>query len=329
MEHLNSQDIGSVILFGNQKGGVGKTTNAINLAAALGQLGKRVLLIDTDPEASSTVGLGYEPERQAGLYEVCLGQYPLSSVILTERLPKNVHLVGSRSDCNHLPRMLNLGTDEEVYSLLRPHLHEARQLYDLVIVDSPPGPGSILAISGIANADYMVLSAKPDSFSFKSMQRAISNTIRPIRDNANPYLEVVGILICDVPTRSLSWYKDIWLPLAAQPDGGAAYLPFNRKIRRHALVIESQRNGHSVYEQPNRHWERYRGIIGDFSAVAEEILIRLGDLDGFYDGKMIDWSKIPETWERDVQRHIESQEADALKRDQEQTAQVEDVVDAA
>lgn len=276
-----------VIVMGNQKGGVGKTTNSINVAAALGSRGFRVLLIDADAEANTTQGLGVRPDQHAGIYEVCLGHYPIERVAITEGMPDNVHLVPSRTDVTHLHRKMDLSTDSQIFELLRPHTDRARELYDIVLIDSPPGAGTYQAVAALAVADFMVFSVKDDSYSFDAMLKAMREMIVPIKEGVNPSLEILGVLVSDVLLQSHDWIRDLYAPMFQQ---NAHHFLFQRRIRKHGFIKKCQRLGCTVFQHPEREWVKNRGIVEDYAAVADEIIERMTRYDDYVDMKMVNES---------------------------------------
>ena len=307
-----------VIVMGNQKGGVGKTTNSINVAAALGSLGYRVLLIDADAEANSTQGLGVSADKHAGIYEVCLGHFPIERVALTEGMPENVHLVPSRTDVTHLHRKMDLSTDEAIFNLLRPHTDRARQLYDVVLIDSPPGAGTYQAVAALAVADFMIFSVKDDSYSFDAMLKAMREMIMPIKEGANPDLEILGVLVSDVLLQSHDWIRDLYAPMFKQ---NAHHFMFQRRIRKHGFIKKCQRLGCTVFQHPQRGWEKNRGIVEDYQAVAGEIVRRMTDYDDYVDMKMVDESP---AFKKTLEKHlaeIEKGESAAEAAEGEETPQ--------
>ncbi|MEM8875306.1 MAG: ParA family protein [Planctomycetota bacterium] len=291
------------IMFGNQKGGVGKSTNTVNIASALGHLGYRVLVIDTDGEASATRSLGVTPEEFAGFYEICLGINTAAQTVVSEGLPPNVDLIPSRNDVNVVPERIDTRDRSVTYGLLRETLAWARDNYDLVLIDTPPTAGAFQAISAYANATHLVLSVKGDSYSYEAMHKAVSQMVLPIREQANPSLTILGILVCDVSIQSQDWFRDIWIPMAAYGD---EKLMFTRRIRRHALVTAGQREGRTVFQMANRHWVKNRGIIADFTAVAKEIIVRLSQPEAFAEGRLEGGPPLPDGWQKQLDRYIDA-----------------------
>lgn len=199
--------LGAVIAVGNQKGGVGKSTNTVHLAAALGELGYRVLIIDLDPTAGSTKLLGVDTHSFAGAYELLLGEEKLQELIITDYLPEGVHLVPSRQQLSSLESELNRSRRfVDKTAVLDGPLKDARKLYDVVFLDTPPSPGDVGTVASYASADWFLISVFPQPLAIGGLSDAI-NDIADVRRTRNRNLEVLGVVICAVKRASKLWVE--------------------------------------------------------------------------------------------------------------------------
>jgi len=180
-----------VIAVVNQKGGVGKTTTAVNLGAALARLGQRVLLIDLDPQANATSGLGVDHRRLVkGIYEVLVTPTAMSDVVVatsTERLhlaPATVALAGASVELVPL--------DRREY-LLRDNLRELLDRYDYVLIDAPPTLG-LLTINSLVAADEVLIPVQSEYYSLEGLGQ-LMETIDLVKQNLHPDLKLLGVVL--------------------------------------------------------------------------------------------------------------------------------------
>ena len=181
------------VAIANQKGGVGKTTTAINLSAALASKGKRILLIDLDPQANATSGIGHEPDGEASMYLPLLGECHISEKIIESRLP-NLSIIPSGMDLAGVEIELARMTDH--LTRFRSLLADSRQHdnFDFCILDTPPSLG-VLMTSALAAADEILIPLQCEWFGLEGLAK-IAQVIEQIRDSgANPDLKLEGILM--------------------------------------------------------------------------------------------------------------------------------------
>ena len=183
--------MGQVIAVVNQKGGVGKTTTAVNLGAALSLLGKNVLLIDLDPQANATSALGVDHRSlEKGIYEVIVGQTPVRDVI-TATNHQNYHLI---------PATVSLaGANVELVNIdnrefkLSAGLSDVRNSYDYVLIDCPPSLG-LLTINGLTASDQVLIPVQAEYFALEGLGQLLS-TVSLVQQNLKPELGIMGAVI--------------------------------------------------------------------------------------------------------------------------------------
>lgn len=193
----NSADMAKVFCVTNQKGGVGKTTTAINLSAALAVLGKRVLLVDLDPQGNATMGSGIDKNTlQANLYQVLLGEVTIAQALCRSEsggydvLPANRELSGAEIDL--------VGMDAREQQLRRA-IDAVRADYDFVLIDCPPTL-SLLTLNGLAAAHGVIIPMQCEYFALEGLSDLV-NTVKRVYNNINPELQLIGLLRVMFDTR--------------------------------------------------------------------------------------------------------------------------------
>jgi chromosome partitioning protein len=183
--------MGKIIALANQKGGVGKTTSSINLAASLAVLEYRTLLVDADPQANATSGIGYDPrEIKASIYECIINSVePRDAILAThtpnlDLLPAHIDLVGAEIEMINLPDREH--KMKEVFAKIKDQ-------YDFIIIDCSPSLG-LITINSLTAADSVIVPVQCEYFALEGLGKLL-NTIKIVQSRLNPNLQIEGILL--------------------------------------------------------------------------------------------------------------------------------------
>lgn len=180
-----------IVAFVNQKGGVGKTTSTINVARCLADLGKKVLLVDLDPQGNASSGLGIDPRGlEKNLYHAMIGTASPREIVLSTNT-QNLHIIPAAQDLAGAEiEMVHIDAREfRLYSVLR----QLRSFYDYILIDSPPSLG-LLTVNGLVASDEVVIPVQTEYYALEGLSQLLG-TVELVRERLQPNLKIMGALL--------------------------------------------------------------------------------------------------------------------------------------
>jgi chromosome partitioning protein len=272
---------GRVIAVGNQKGGVGKTTNTVHIARALAERGHKVLIIDLDMNHGATRHFGVEPEAFLGSFEMLIGAEPAENLILTHKDPQEGISLPENVDLIPAARKLE-GIDQAVASrskfmtpqdVLKAPIAALRPLYDFIFLDTAPN-ATLPTLAAYMNADYFILSAMPDPFAIAGLNDAIRDIV-DARERGNTGLILLGVVISGVDKRtSLANSLSDFVDKSFKAGGGGESMKFKTSIGRSTVIPQTQKVGKTLFETHSTH-----KVTDEYRQLAEEIEARLFQIE--------------------------------------------------
>ena len=260
--------MGKIIALVNQKGGVGKTTTSINLSASLGMLGKKVLLIDLDPQGNSTTGLGIEKgDIKYSVYDLLVGEAELKDVVIKTRfrnlfiIPATISLAGANIELMEKSRMDPTFVKN---NQLKERLGMANQMFDYILIDCPPSL-ELLTTNALSAANSVIIPVQCEFFALEGIMQLL-NSIMLAQKTLNPTLDIEGVLLTMLDNRT-----NLGLEVVQDIKGYFKERVYDTIIPRLVRLSEAPSHGKPIiaYDPKNRGAEAYINL-------AKEVISRNG-----------------------------------------------------
>ncbi|KRL05469.1 ParA family protein [Liquorilactobacillus oeni] len=255
--------MGIVIALANQKGGVGKTTTSVNLGACLADLGKKVLLIDSDAQGNATSGVGIHKNKiEKDIYDVLVNDYPLEKTIIAtnhkglEIVPATIQLSGAE---------IELTSQMARESRLLDAIKQVKEKYDYILIDCPPSLG-LLTINAFSASDSILIPVQSEYYALEGLSQ-LMNTIRLVQKHFNPELSIEGVLMTMLDART-----NLGTQVVAEVRKFFKDKVYHTIIPRNVRLSEAPSHGMTIvdYDPASRGAAEYR-------ALAKEVLADHGE----------------------------------------------------
>lgn len=252
--------MGKIIAVVNQKGGVGKTTTCVNLAAALTEAGKNILLCDFDPQANATSGMGVDKTVSKGIYSAVIGELPAAEAVAHTRygdvLPSNKALAGAGVEL--------IGMENREF-LLRDALEPLREQYDFLFIDCPPSL-ELLTLNALCAADTILVPVQCEYFALEGLSD-LMNTVRLVRRSLNPSLELEGVLLTMYDGRT-----NLSMQVAEEVKHYFPGKVYASVIPRNIRLSEAPSHGKPInaYDRASRGADAYAAFAAEFLTFSRE-----------------------------------------------------------
>jgi chromosome partitioning protein len=281
---MEKETHGTIIAVGNQKGGVGKTSNCVHIAAALGQRGYRSLVMDLDPAAGATKHLGIPVKSFSGTLELLTTDESIENLAITDAMPTGVHLIPSRPQLNEIDNLCSKYLDRT--RILERPIAEARTRYDFIFLDTGPSAAFTTTVAAYSSADWFLLSAFPHPLSLGGLTEAF-NDIADVRKHRNPSLEVLGVVFTNVDGRATRLRAQLEAVVSQALPGRQ----FRDSISQAVIVPEVSGKGITLFQIP-----RYHAIpvAQQYLRLSIELEHRVNNREAFLNGELgpVDYSAL-------------------------------------
>lgn len=256
--------LGIIISIVNQKGGVAKTTTAINLAAAIGQRNKKVLLVDLDPQGNATSGIGVDKRTlEKTTYEVLMGDVRPSDAVMTTEY-KNVSIIPATQTLAEAE--LQLAAFDNKTLQLRKALLQIKENYDIIIVDCLPSLG-VLALNGLSACDRIIIPMQCEPYSLEGVAELLA-TVKRVKSSTNKSMQLMGIVFTMLDKR-LTVNRDVMEAIKRSfPEDSI----FKTEIPRNVKIAEAPSHGEPItyYDPSSKGAEAYKKLASEVIKKAKE-----------------------------------------------------------